>query len=455
MANKKNPFPEDSGSLENQEFSDPENLFHLAQDQELTFQAKDLNTKISGLEQTLLDITLGLDSTNKSFRSALENVDSKNRTISNEVDQTNTQLRGLDSAFKMLQEQTAVLTAKAHQLSMDMDRNATISNSAIEAIGQELSIRNKALEQELDQAETAIESNTSSIHEMQSMEKELDRRSKVTESATKNLEKQTEKLDKRATKLETTADSLEQLGQNLLKAVTDVGVKAGDLKQEIEKQERRITALSLLEHRHFRFVGVSLIFILLAIGLMLSQQRNDTQISREADLALTQQMAQQIGIQTGLQVQQNEHAAKTQSISENIQAIEQQITKLDNRLQDVGDQAESVAGRISSINPHRNFGSDNIIHGPAWLKQQAENNYAILLATVSSKQELYQVTDHYASFLKHEVSYIEISGDSIKYVLIYGNFADRQQALSILNQLPMQAQRLNPSLVSISNILKL
>jgi len=444
-----------SSSIENREFQDPENLFNLVQDPELAFRAMDLNAKISNLEQTLLDITQELDSTNKSFRSALEDVDSKNKTISNEVGQTHEQLKGLDGAFRMLQEQTSDLTAKAQQLASDLDHSAATSNSAIETMGQELSAKSNALEQELGQAEKAIKSNASNIQGMQSLEQDLDRRSRETNQATMDLDKQAQKLDKRTRKLEATADSLEQLGQHLLQAVADVGEKTGDLKHQIHQQDRRITALSILEHRHFRFFGISLMLTLLAIGAVFTQQRNDMQSIRSVDLELVQQISQQAVGQTTLQGQQLEQSSQALAMVEDIQTMEQKIAKLNNRFQGIDDQTQSLASRVTSLAPHRKFGSDNIIHGPTWLEQQPEQNYAILLATVSRKQELYQVADHYGRFLKREISYIEITGGSSQYVMIYGNFADRQQALSELYQLPMQIQHLEPSVDNIGNILKL
>lgn len=116
-----------------------------------------------------------------------------------------------------------------------------------------------------------------------------------------------------------------------------------------------------------------------------------------------------------------------------LETINNKLTSIDDRMEDMDDSLASLDGRLNSQSPLRQFGGDNVIHGPQWLAKQTDP-FIIQLTVVASKQALYDLARRYSSWLKDKISYMPAGAD--QYVLFYGGFQDLQQAQLALTSLP-------------------
>ena len=118
------------------------------------------------------------------------------------------------------------------------------------------------------------------------------------------------------------------------------------------------------------------------------------------------------------------------------------------------DQAQSLDGRISNISPFTQFGKDNMIHGPQWVAEQPADHYAIHVATVSSKQELYDVATRFSHYLTDELAYVPVrkaDGQQL-YAMVYGSYKTHVEARSVLNNLPYNINWHSPSIQKMATV---
>ena len=135
--------------------------------------------------------------------------------------------------------------------------------------------------------------------------------------------------------------------------------------------------------------------------------------------------------------------------------LEEEVKTINSKLQNINDQAQSLDGRVSNISPFSQIGSNNIIHGPQWLSQQPADMVAIQVATVSRKNDLYDIAERYNHYLKDELSYYTVkSGQAEKYVLVSGGYASERQAAAVMKRLPRYVNFQRPVMVSMGELQK-
>jgi septal ring-binding cell division protein DamX len=135
--------------------------------------------------------------------------------------------------------------------------------------------------------------------------------------------------------------------------------------------------------------------------------------------------------------------------------LEAEVKTLNGKLLNINDQTQSLDGRINNISPFSQIGSNNIIHGPQWLSQQPADDFAIQVASVTSKNDLYDIAERYNHYLKDELSYYTVeSGRSEKYVLVSGGYASERQAAAVIRRLPRYVNFQRPVMVRMGEVQK-
>jgi len=185
-----------------------------------------------------------------------------------------------------------------------------------------------------------------------------------------------------------------------------------------------IRALAGTESKHFKILSGFLLVAILAIaGLYFYHQ---SEMSHDAILTAerTQVVDQHI---SSLQQGNMKSAVTIAEVQDNLVALndkfEEEVKTLNGKLQNINEQAQSLDGRISNISPFSQIGSNNIIHGPQWLTQQPVEHFAIQVASVTDKNDLYDIAERYNRYLKDELSYFTVnSGQAEKYVLVTGGY---------------------------------
>jgi len=217
-----------------------------------------------------------------------------------------------------------------------------------------------------------------------------------------------------------------------------------------------IRALAGTESKHFKiFSGFLLVAILAIAGLYFNHQ---SEMSHDAILTAerTQVVDQHI---SSLQQGNMKSAVTIAEVQDNLVALndkfEEEVKTLNGKLQNINEQAQSLDGRISNISPFSQIGSNNIIHGPQWLTQQPAEHFAVQVASVTDKNDLYDIAERYNHYLKDELSYFTIkSGQSEKYVLVSGGYNSEAEAASVIRRLPRYVNFQRPAMIRMGDIQK-
>ena len=176
------------------------------------------------------------------------------------------------------------------------------------------------------------------------------------------------------------------------------------------------------------------------------------------DAIVTAQRSQVVDQQlSGLQHGSLKSATMLSEVQQNLVAVSEkldnEIRALNDRLVTINDQAESLDGRINSLSPFSRIGSDNIIHGSQWLSQQPADSYAIQVAAMAGKNEMYDLARRYNHYLKDPLSYYTVeSGNSAQFVLVSAGYANEQEAAAALRRLPRYVNFQRPALSRMADI---
>jgi exonuclease VII small subunit len=122
-------------SEETTEIATPtENLIHLDQDSDPQPRARDFNTKISDLEETLQQLQQlqqHLDSSNHDFSKALNSAESRNQALSSDFTQ----------AFQSLSEDTLKLSAATTEVASKLELSIAEQEGATLTLGKKLTAK--------------------------------------------------------------------------------------------------------------------------------------------------------------------------------------------------------------------------------------------------------------------------------------------------------------------------
>ena len=114
-----------------------------------------------------------------------------------------------------------------------------------------------------------------------------------------------------------------------------------------------------------------------------------------------------------------------------------------------------IKKRFTQSCKNRNDSSNNIIHGPQWLSQQSADHYAVQVASVTDKNDLYDIAERYNHYLKDELSYFTVkSGRTEKYILVSGGYSSETEAASVIRRLPRYVNFQRPVMTRMGDIQK-
>lgn len=459
-----------------------DNLITLEDKSGAVKQAGDINNKINTLEDSLGGLQTELNEINMSVELGLERLSDSDLDLTSKVTETYKRLGEIDQTYKNLseisdnidsevkkltQEISEVAEQSAHELENfeatasiqysqlneqheqltqrinELVKNArqtheqltkSISNNTnallklekqlideINVLTHATQARDDKLEAKLGKAEKTIAVNKASILKMQAIDAALDKRASELEKTTTELNEKSAthqaalaQLDTRSNELAWSLEQLQALSDKHAEQIVDLQVNASLL-------SRTLIALAGVEKRHFRIVSGALVIIALVIASFVYYQN-----------AVNGSDAQQIaGVQTD-------------------------IESINNKLQHVDDQFQSLDGRMSYLSPFSQFGKESVIHGPQWLATQPAGHFAIQIASSTNKKELYTIAQRYRHYFTEDMSYYTIkTSQGQRHVLVYGSFATSSQASSSLWRMPHYINQQRPSIARIGDIQKL
>jgi chromosome segregation ATPase len=479
------------------------NLINLEQESRAAGQAKDINARISLLESNLSGLQTELDVINESVDEGLERLGDSDLDLTSKVSETYKRLGDIDNTYKALSIISENIDSEVRKLTTEIEDVATQSASDLENHNSQMTEQHEQLvgrvndlvrhSQETNaQLTQNIKDNTDSLLKLEKeLVAEIDSLASETKQRSDDIEKEVESskarilqlqavddaLEKRASSLETTAAGLTQTSKELDTSINLLDMRTDELSATVDKlleysekhsslisalQDRSvelamsIKALAGTESKHFKILSGFLAIAILAIaGLYFYHQ---SEMSHDAILTAerTQVVDQHI---SSLQQGNMKSAVTIAEVQDNLVALneklEDEVKTLNGKLQNMNDQAESLDGRISNISPFSQIGSNNIIHGPQWLSQQPADAFAVQVATVSRKNDLYDIAERYNHYLKDELSYYTVkSGQTEKYVLVSGGYASEGQAGAVVRRLPRYVNFQRPFMVRMAELQK-
>lgn len=484
-----------------------ENLIELEGMPSASSLPNELNNKIGKIDTDLDDLRSELKKTNRSVKTSLTHLSDKGSDLTSKVSETYQQLGALDDAYKSLTEKSTTISkdikAISKQINQVSDKSDTdiglLSNGyqALIARTDELAKKSKQTTQTLNKS---IKDNANMLQELESaLVAEIDSLAKSSQERdesladksaeiSKNLNRAEEEIktnqarllklqevdqaiEKRVTNVEATAEELGKKSRELSRSTTALNKQTtllsdaidelrirtdehddqiSDLQDRVEKGARALVSLIMVEKRHFRILGASLALLLVALLVFVGYENANWNSESQINTALQSDIDSTAAHLAETDAQLVELSKQTIASE---QATQQELTDINDRLVTIGDQVDTLDGRVTNMRPHRKIGNDNVIHGSAWVARQPAANHTIHLATVSDKQELYKLAERYHSQLKDDLAYLPVTvRNEQRYALIYGNYSAQADAESALNRLPPMIERHRPSLHSMQQV---
>ncbi|OOZ36064.1 SPOR domain-containing protein [Solemya velesiana gill symbiont] len=410
------------------------------------------------------------------------------KKIADQLDETHAGLQEQQVAYQELIQQSVRLTRETDELAeslksqseeiaeqrdeqSELKRMARLLESKTTQLGESLHSRLAGLTATIKAMETRFGDEIATVAKAsesrdQALSERIEQVSINTTAAVNELYKRfTAKTDQMDSGLqqanhdiETLFGSSRELAQHTGNLQQQIGVvdvrtaaletRADELEDRAEQQQTGTETLSNASRRRFQWVTASLMVLLLLVGIVGYFQS----INWDQEAVKKNQLAEQLTTQNQI-VQKNSdelvalesHSASLHAFQVEMQkamdtelmAQQEKINQLQEKTKSIEDKSDSANGRISAMAPHRQFGEDNVIHGPAWLSKQNPDSYVIELRTVSEKSALYQTAQRWSHYLKENLAYYETESNSAKqYVLVYGVFSDIASARSAGRVLP-------------------
>ncbi len=478
-------------------------LIHLENETRAIGQAKDINAKIGLLETSLSDLQTELDVINRSVDEGLERLSDSDLDLTSKVSETYKRLGEIDNTYKALSSISENIDKEVRKLSIEIEDVATQSATELENHNVQMTGQHEQLVERVNelvahshetnsQLSQSIKDNTDALLKLEKeLVAEIDSLASTTSERSDHLEKELESskarilqlqavddaLEKRAASLENTSARLTQASKELETSIGMLDMRTDELSTMVDKlleysekhssligslQDKSvemamsIRALAGTENRHFKILSSFLLLAIIAIAGLYFYHQSEMSHDAIVTAERTQLVDQQI---TGLQQDNLKSEVTISEVQDKLVALneklEGEVRTLNGKLQTMNDQADSLDGRISSISPFSQIGSGNVIHGPQWLSQQPADHFAIQVAAVSDKNEMYDIAQRYNHYLKDELSYYtHNSGSGEKYVLVSGGYAGEQEADAVIWRLPRYVNFQRPVLIRMADIQK-
>ena len=489
--------------LHAEEASAVSRLIQLDQEAEGTGESRDINARISMLETSLDALQLELGAIDRSVDEGLERLGDSDLELSSKVSETYKRLGEIDDSYKSLSILSENIVSEVNKLTSEVEDVAAQSAAALEDRGSRLSGQHQALVERVNelvslshetnmQLTQSVADNTNALCTLErELVEKIDALANANNQRSGNIEKELESsrarilqlqavddaLEKRAARLETTTVGLTQKSRELSTSLELLDMRSDELSAMIDKlleysekhsslisglqdqsieMAMSIKALAGTEKRHFKIATGFLLLALLAVTFQYfyhqSEMRHDAIVSAERSAMVDQQLS-------GLKQSSKTSAVTLEQLELGLVAlndrVESEVRALESQLQTLDDQAHSLDGRISTLSSSSRIGSDNIIHGPQWLAQQPAGSFAIQVATVGNRDDLYTLAKRYNRYLNDTLSYYTIATpQASRYVLVSGGYANEQGAATVVRRLPRTVNYQRPVIRRMAEIQK-
>jgi len=479
---------------------------------------RDINTKITALDTDLTHLRAELSAINSSVEEGLDRLGDTDTDLTAKVSETYKRLGEIDNAYKSLIEISSRIDSDIQKLNGDVSTVAEQSASGIKTLERsniaqsnefthkneqvvtqvnhlveaskltgdllsqkiesttekmlqmearivaEIESLSSATSDKANAIEVSVESNKAKILKLQSVDEAIIKRATTLEITSAELSVKSMDMQSSIEQLqlssETLADGLSELRERT-RALEDIANNHGSLISSLQKASSDMTdkfsVLTNRESKHFNMLAGGLLLLLVVTAAVYFTQQyrfgiNDAnQVARSGalDKQLTELQQAQQGSLTAL-------ASKIEQVNVALQdRLQKEVLQLDQKMQTVKDQVQSVDGRLSQSSPFSLIGDDNVIHGPQWIAALPAENFVVQLAYVENTKDLYEIAQRYNYYLKDVLSYFKVDDNGrIKYVLLSGNYTTQPQANTQIQMMPRYIDMQQPVVQKLEDVQK-
>ena len=463
-------------------------------------KAKDINSKLSSLEDNLGALQSKLRENDQRVMRELQGINDNNTNLTEKISEAYIQLGGIDKEYKALSHISSSIEQEVNRLSVEikdvseqstsdvlnlnenhdemvrrvnelvvssqqtnkkLSQSITENTAALKKYSEQLvseindladttQTRDEQIEQELNASKKDIQENKAKILKMQAVDEALAKRTSQLEDSTgvlknnlQNLYFSFSELDNRTRELGTLVKKLSDQGEDHAGLINNIQEDTAVMGLSLHK-------LGIREKKHFTWLSISVVAVFV-ISLMLYGYQMNTQINDTQTLAAGQQQIQQ-----NLTSSQASAQATTDALTLRNTQLENEVASMKQQLVNVDEHISSIDSRIDYIAPYSTFGKDSIIHGPQWLAAQSADNFSIQLASAKNKKQLHEIALRYSHYLTTDVSYYKsATAQGEQYVLVVGSFSTYEQAASALWRMPSNINFQRPTISRVADIQKL
>jgi hypothetical protein len=473
---------------------------------------KDINTKITALDTDLAQLRAELGAINNSVEEGLDRLGDTDTDLTAKVSETYKRLGEIDNAYKALLEISSRIDNDIQKLNGDVSTVAEQSATGIKTLEQstiaqsnEFAHKNEQVvsrvnhlvetskltgdllsqkihattdkmlqfetkviaeieslasntEEKTATIESSLESNKAKILKLQSVDEAIIKRATTLEISSaeltvksQDMQASVEQLKMSANYLSTGLDELREKTRALEDITHNHGSLISSLQQAGSELSDKLALLTGRESRHFNIFTASFLLLLVVTAIIYFSQQSQFDLA-DAQIASIQK------VQTETSSATSDSLTALQSKIEQLnttmkQEMDKEVALIDDRLQNMQDEVQSVEARFSNDSPFSQIGNDNIIHGEQWINTLPAENFSVQLAYVDNKNAMYEIAGQYNTYLRDSLSYFEVTDKGItKYVLLSGSYATQQQALVKLQSMPRYIDMQKPVIVKLAEV---
>ena len=493
----------DQPQLHSNEASPEDRLIQLENETGAVGPTKDINSRIDLLDASLDALQNELAVVSSSVDEGLERLGKSDLDLTSKVSDTYKRLGEIDSTYQVMavmsgnigsevNKLTAEVAGVAAQSALDLEQqksqftrqhvdladriNALVDHSqeTSEQLTQSIKENTIALlklekklvakigslanatQKRSNTVEKKVENSKARIYQLQAVDDALERRALSLEASAAELTQKSRKLRVTVDLLDMRTDELSTMIDKLLEQGEQNASLIGILQGKSVEMAMSIQALAGVQSRHFKILsGAMLVAVIAIAGLYFydqSKMSHDAVITADRKQVVDQHI-------NSLQLEKMKTAVTVAGVQDKLvelnEKLEHEVTALNRKLQAMDDQSQTLEGRTSNMSSYSRTGRTNVIHGPQWLAGQPAEQFAVQVASVSRKADLYNIAKRYYRYLQDELSYYKVrSGNQEKYVLLSSGYATEADAAAARLRLPGYVNYQRPSVTRIGEVQK-
>jgi len=215
------------------------NVHNLKQEADATVEAKDLNQKLTAIEETLNNLETRFYLSHQEFEQLFNGVNERSDLSNSDINKLRAQLSKLNSSYQVLDTQSGRLIKESGRLALLIDKLSVEKQlSEFEQSNQE---QNDNIQKSLESHKQTLEQQQQLVQQQeQKLQRQIDESNQKNSSAQQFLDQKQQALIQQTEALSSESESLKQYLQNLSGQTEQLQKHNADIDQELAAQKTRL-----------------------------------------------------------------------------------------------------------------------------------------------------------------------------------------------------------------------